>query len=50
MNTRVAGAFLFLTLVWGASFLWIKIAVEDVGPYALVAVRLVFGLAARARF
>ncbi|MEE9269935.1 MAG: DMT family transporter [Candidatus Krumholzibacteria bacterium] len=45
MNTRVAGAFLFLTLVWGASFLWIKIAVEDVGPYALVAVRLVFGLA-----
>ncbi|MFQ5512471.1 MAG: DMT family transporter [Candidatus Krumholzibacteriia bacterium] len=44
-RAAVWGGFLFLTLVWGASFLWIKIAVEDVGPYVLVALRLVLGLA-----
>jgi len=45
MKTRIWGGFVFLTLAWGASFLWIKIAVEDVGPYVLVAIRMVFGLA-----
>jgi drug/metabolite transporter (DMT)-like permease len=37
--------FLALTLIWGASFLWIKIAVRDIGPVSLVAFRLFFGLA-----
>ena len=45
MKARIWGGFVFLTLAWGASFLWIKIAVEDVGPYVLVAIRMVFGLA-----
>ncbi len=33
-----------LGLVWGSSFLWIKVAVSDVGPFTLVAFRLLFGL------
>lgn len=33
-----------LTLIWGASFLWIKIAVQDIGPTSLVAFRLVLGI------
>jgi drug/metabolite transporter (DMT)-like permease len=34
-------AFIFLgTLGWGTSFLWIKIAVEEIGPFMLVALRL----------
>jgi drug/metabolite transporter (DMT)-like permease len=37
-------AFLSLTFIWGASFLWIKIAVRDIGPVSLVAFRLFFGL------
>ena len=37
-------AFLALTLIWGASLLWIKIAVRDIGPVSLVAFRLFFGL------
>jgi len=37
-------SFIFLSLVWGSSFLWIKIAIGEIGPFTLVAVRLVFGL------
>jgi len=33
-----------LGLVWGSSFLWIKIAVAETGPLTLVAFRLLFGL------
>ncbi len=32
-----------LALIWGSSFLWIKIAVQEVGPFTLVAYRLLFG-------
>lgn len=35
--------FLGLSLLWGSSFLWIKIAVQDVGPLVLVGWRLLFG-------
>jgi drug/metabolite transporter (DMT)-like permease len=35
-----------LSLIWGSSFLWIKLAVQEVGPLTLVAIRLTFGLAA----
>jgi drug/metabolite transporter (DMT)-like permease len=41
------GAFLLLgCFAWGTSFLWIKIAVGDIGPMALVTFRLFFGAAA----
>ncbi|HEX9674818.1 MAG TPA: DMT family transporter [Anaerolineales bacterium] len=39
-------AFGALSLIWGSSFLWIKIAVQEVGPMTLVAFRLLFGLLA----
>ena len=43
-------AFLSLTLIWGTSFLWIKIAVREIDPFSLVAFRLAFGLAGLAVF
>ncbi len=50
--------FLFLGLVWGSSFLWIKIALREVGPFTLVMFRVLFAalglaffvIAARSRF
>lgn len=39
-------AFLFLGgLAWGTSFLWIKIALEEIGPFTLVSYRVAFGCA-----
>ncbi|MFP3854323.1 MAG: DMT family transporter [Anaerolineales bacterium] len=35
--------FLILGALWGSSFLWIKIAVTEIGPMALVGWRLLFG-------
>ncbi|MBI3241815.1 MAG: DMT family transporter [Chloroflexi bacterium] len=37
-------AFALLGLIWGSSFLWIKVAVYEIGPFMLVALRLLFGL------
>jgi drug/metabolite transporter (DMT)-like permease len=37
-------AFIALGMIWGSSFLWIKIAVSDVGPFLLVAIRLLIGI------
>lgn len=37
-------AFVALGLAWGSSFLWIKIAVQEIGPFTLVALRLLFGV------
>lgn len=37
-------AFIVLGLVWGSSFLWIKVAVAEVGPFLLVALRMLFGI------
>jgi drug/metabolite transporter (DMT)-like permease len=37
--------FIILGIVWSASFLWIKIALQEVGPITLVAYRVVLGLA-----
>lgn len=45
MKAKEAAAFILLGLLWGSSFLWIRIAVQDVGPFTLVALRLLFGLA-----
>ena len=36
--------FLFLGAIWSSSFMWIKIAIQEVGPITLVAFRAVFGL------
>lgn len=37
-------AFLLLGAIWSSSFLWIKIAVQEIGPTTLVAFRVLFGL------
>jgi drug/metabolite transporter (DMT)-like permease len=37
-------AFLGLSLAWGSSFFWIKIALQEVGPFTLVAFRVLFGI------
>jgi drug/metabolite transporter (DMT)-like permease len=39
-------AFILLGVIWGSSFLWIKIAVQEIGPVLLVALRLLFGILA----
>ena len=38
-------AFIGLGLIWGSSFLWIKIAVDEIGPATLVAYRMSLGAA-----
>jgi drug/metabolite transporter (DMT)-like permease len=35
--------FILLGAIWSTSFLWIKIAVQEVGPFTLAAVRVLFG-------
>jgi drug/metabolite transporter (DMT)-like permease len=37
-------AFTGLSLAWGSSFFWIKIALEEIGPLMLVALRLLIGV------
>jgi drug/metabolite transporter (DMT)-like permease len=44
LKTKDLLAFLALSLAWGSSFLWIKIAVQELGPFTLVAFRLLFGI------
>jgi drug/metabolite transporter (DMT)-like permease len=46
MTTRQWVTFLALTLIWGASFLWIKIAVRETGPLTIVTLRLALALVA----
>lgn len=43
MKARDGMLFALLGVVWGSSFLWIKVAVRDIGPITLVAFRLLFG-------
>lgn len=45
MKLKEWGAFALLGLIWGSSFLWIKIAVAEAGPFVVVTFRLLFGLA-----
>jgi drug/metabolite transporter (DMT)-like permease len=45
MRLKDWSAFGLLGLVWGFSFLWIKVAVQEVGPLTLVGFRLLFGFA-----
>ncbi len=44
MKPRHWFAFLALASIWSSSFLWIKIAVQEVDPVTLVAFRVLFGL------
>src|SRR3989304_979136 len=44
MKTKDWLAFITLSLAWGSSFFWIKIAVQDIGPFMLVALRVLFGI------
>lgn len=45
MKTKHWVVFLLLGAIWSSSFMWIKIALREVGPITLVAFRVVFGLA-----
>lgn len=44
MRAREYGVLFALALIWGVSFLFIKLAVEDVSPATLVALRLGFSV------
>jgi len=44
MSTKQWTGFLALTVIWGSSFLWIKVAVQEVGPLTVVTLRLVFAV------
>jgi len=44
MKLKEWGAFTLLGLIWGSSFMWIKIALQETGPFTLVVFRLLFGL------
>lgn len=41
-SARISLSFLLLSLIWGASYLFIRIGVEQISPAALVALRLFF--------
>ena len=44
MQPKHWAVFIALGAIWSASFLWIKIALVEVGPLTLVAFRVLFGL------
>lgn len=44
MNAKQWFAFIVLSCIWGSSFLWIKIAVQESGPLTIVTLRLLMGL------
>jgi len=44
MKTKHWFVFLTLGAIWSSSFMWIKIAIQEVGPITLVAFRVLFGL------
>lgn len=44
MKTKDWVIFLLLGSIWSASFLWIKIAIREIGPMTLVAFRVLFGM------
>jgi len=43
LKTKHWIVFILLGTIWSSSFLWIKIGVQDIGPMALVAFRMLFG-------
>jgi drug/metabolite transporter (DMT)-like permease len=49
-RARPWAAFVAVSLIWGSSFLFIKVALEDLGPLTLVGMRLLFGVLILAPF
>lgn len=43
MKSKHWFVFIVLGTIWSSSFLWIKIGVQEIGPMALVAFRMLFG-------
>jgi drug/metabolite transporter (DMT)-like permease len=43
LKTKHWIVFTLLGLIWSSSFLWIKIGIQEIGPMALVAFRMLFG-------
>jgi drug/metabolite transporter (DMT)-like permease len=43
LKTKHWIVFIVLGLIWSSSFLWIKIGVQEIGPMALTAFRMLFG-------
>jgi drug/metabolite transporter (DMT)-like permease len=44
MQPKHWAAFIVLGSIWSASFLWIKLALNEIGPFTLVAFRVLFGV------
>ena len=44
MNAKQWFSYIFLSCIWGSSFLWIKIAVQESEPLTIVTLRLLMGL------
>ncbi|MBU4329934.1 MAG: DMT family transporter [Acidobacteria bacterium] len=44
MKPRHWTVFFLLSLIWGASFFWIKIAVQETGPLTVVTLRITFAV------
>jgi drug/metabolite transporter (DMT)-like permease len=44
MKTKDWAAFVILSLAWGSSFFWIKIAIREIGPFTLVTFRVLLGV------
>jgi len=44
MSIKHWTGFIALTLIWGASFLWIKLAVRESGPFTIVTLRLLMAV------
>ena len=44
MKTKHWFVFILLGAIWSSSFMWIKIAVQEISPITLVAFRVLFGL------
>ena len=44
MQSKHWTAFIVLGGIWSASFLWIKLALDEIGPFTLVAFRVLFGV------
>jgi drug/metabolite transporter (DMT)-like permease len=42
LSTKSWGKFILLSLIWGTTYLWVKLAVHEVGPFTLVIYRLLF--------
>jgi drug/metabolite transporter (DMT)-like permease len=43
MKQKDVLAFILLSLAWGSSFFWVKVILEELGPFTLVALRLLLG-------